>query len=181
MRRQKLVIDPDLGDLEEMLAHVQTQLEHEIDLEKESKMPSFSNVQESPKPVKRSSSFNRENLDYRRPLPRPPLNRLRSEIDSGSHSLNGEYLQRNGDKYSEYQIPNNEFNKLRGSQNSLMEDIGSQTSLKSFKSEPGQRLSVLSLPDKRSAYASSGRGRTATLPRGYGSSKEKNWEEYWAQ
>lgn len=165
MRRQKLTIDPDLGDLEEMLAHVQTQLEHEIDLEKDSKMPSYTNVQESPKMVKRTSSFSRcDTIEYRRPAPRPPLNRMSSENNSGSQSLNGDYL--NG--------------KMRGSQNSLKEDMGSQTSFQSFRSEP-VRQSVLSVQDKRGSSASlNGRSKTATLPRGYGSSKEKNWEEYWA-
>ncbi|KAM3968496.1 LOW QUALITY PROTEIN: ENAH actin regulator enabled [Aphomia sociella] len=179
MRRMKLNIDPDLGDLEEMLANVQNQLEHEIVLEKESKMPSLTNVQESPKMVKRTSSFNRgETVEHRRPLSRPPLSRIHSEVNSGSHSLNGEYM--NGE--SEYSQPNVDYTRARGSQNNLkFEEMGSQSSLRSFRSEPGQRHSVLSLSDNRASSASlNGRGRTATLPRGYGSSREKNWEEYWA-
>ncbi|XP_061728283.1 protein enabled-like isoform X1 [Cydia pomonella] len=173
MRRVKMNIDPDLGDLEEMLAHVQTQLENEIDLEMESKMTSLINVQESPKMVKRTSSFSRgESFEYRRPAPRPPLARVNSEINSGSKSLNGEY-----GALEKYHNQNG-----RGSQTSLKSDeMGSQISFQSFRSEPVQRHSVLSLPDKRGSCASlNGRGKTATLPRGYGSSKEKNWEEYWA-
>ncbi|XP_026743355.1 protein enabled [Trichoplusia ni] len=39
----------------------------------------------------------------------------------------------------------------------------------------------MSLQEKRGSYASlNGRSKTATLPRGYGSTREKNWEEYWA-
>lgn len=173
MRRQKLNIDPDLGDLEEMLASVQSQLEHEIDLEKDSKMPSLTSVHESPKMAKRTSSFNRgDTFELRRSAPRPPLNRIASEVNSGSQSLNG---YSNG----EYGVIDN---SLRDSQTSLKgEEMGSQTSLKSFRSETQQRHSVLSLPDRRASNASwNGRGRTATLPRGYGSTKEKNWEEYWA-
>ncbi|KAI8433588.1 hypothetical protein MSG28_015609 [Choristoneura fumiferana] len=170
-------IDPDLGDLEEMLAHVQTQLENEIDMEKESKMTSLINVQESPKMVKRTSSFNRgdrDSFEYRRPAPRPPLARVNSEVNSGSQSLNGEYGVI--DSY------NHQNGTLKGSQTSLRSDeMGSQSSFQSFRSEPMQRHSVLSLPDKRGSSSSlNGRGKTATLPRGYGSSKEKNWEEYWA-
>ncbi|XP_059047910.1 protein enabled-like [Achroia grisella] len=184
MRRMKINIDPDLGDLEEMLANVQSQLENEIVLEKESKMPSLTNVQESPKMVKRNSSFNRgEKMEQRRPLPRPPLGRTYSEVNSGSHSLNGEYRNghyRNGE--SEYCEPNVDYGTLRGSQNNLKADeMGSQSSLRSFRSEPMQRHSVLSLPDNRGSSASlNGRGKTATLPRGYGSNREKKWEEYWA-
>jgi hypothetical protein len=173
MRRQKFIIDPDLGDLEEMLAHVQTQLEHEIDLEKESKMPSLTNVQESPKMAKRTSSFNRGELEFRRSAQRPPIVRM-SNVNSGSQSLNGDY--RNG----EYAHANVEYTSLRGSQTSLQSD--DQASLKSFRSEPVQRHSVVSLQDKRGSNVSwNGRGKTSTLPRGYGSTKEKNWEEYWAQ
>lgn len=179
MRRQKLITDPDLGDLEEMLAHVQTQLEHEIDLEKDSKKPSsFTSVQESPKMVRRTSSFSRgETFEYRRAAPRPPLARIYSEVNSGSQSLNGDY--RNGE-YGQTNVDHN--TSLRGSQTSLQSDeMGSQASLKSFRSETVQRHSVLSLPDKRASNATwNGRSRTATLPRGYGSTKEKNWEEYWA-
>lgn len=174
MRRQKLIVDPDLGDLEEMLASVQSQLEHEIDLEKDSKLSSLTSVHESPKMAKRTSSFSRgDTLEFRRTLPRPPLNRMASE-NSGSQSLNGVYT--NG----EYGIIEH---SLRDSQASLKsEEMGSQTSLKSFRSDTQQRHSVLSLQDKRASNASwNGRSRTATLPRGYGSSKEKNWEEYWAQ
>lgn len=186
MRRQKMTIDPDLGDLEEMLAHVQTQLEHEIDLEKESKMPSLTNIQESPKMVKRTSSFSRtDTYDYhnRRPAPRPPP--VRS--DSGSRSLNGfgEYRNGNGEEYKEeqqYSQPDITGSKFKGSQTSLKSDEGSQSSFQSFRSEPISRLSVMSLQEKRGSYASlNGRhSKTATLPRGYGSTKEKNWEEYWA-
>ncbi|KAL0860108.1 hypothetical protein ABMA27_010418 [Loxostege sticticalis] len=173
MRRQKLNVDPDLGDLEEMLASVQSQLEHEIDLEKDSKMASLTSVHESPKMAKRTSSFNRgDTLEFRR-APRPPFNRMQSDVNSGSQSLTGDF--RNG----EYGVIEQ---SLRGSQSSLKSDeMGSQTSLKSFRSETQQRLSVLSLPDKRGSNGSwNGRSRTATLPRGYGSTKEKNWEEYWA-
>ncbi|XP_060808006.1 protein enabled isoform X2 [Amyelois transitella] len=174
MRRQKFVLDPDLGDLEEMLAHVQTQLEHEIDQEQEAKMPSYANVQESPKMVKRTSSFSRNDAELRRPLPRPPLVRMSSE--SGSRSLNGD-ARETYDEYN-YCAPNSEYNRVNLRNG---DDMGSLSSLKSFRSEPGQRHSVLSMPDKRGSSASlNGRGRTATLPRGYGSSKEKNWEEYWA-
>lgn len=185
MRRQKMNIDPDLGDLEEMLAHVQTQLEHEIDLEKESKMPSLMNIQESPKMVKRTSSFNRtDTYDRRRTAPKPPPGRS----DSGSRSLNGNFAEyRNGSsegyKSEEQQYCQPEINgKFKGSQTSLKSDEGSQSSLQSFRSEPISRLSVMSLQEKRGSYASlNGRhSKTATLPRGYGSTKEKNWEEYWA-
>ncbi|XP_075987967.1 ENAH actin regulator enabled isoform X2 [Anticarsia gemmatalis] len=187
MRRVKMNIDPDLGDLEEMLAHVQNQLEHEIDLEKEreNKMPSIMNVQESPKMAKRTSSFNRsDSFDFRRPAPRPPPPRT----DSGSLSLNGTYGEyRNGnDGYKSEEYCQPETNgKFKGSQTSLKSDEGSQTSFQSFRSEPMQRQSMLSLQEKRGSYASlNGRSRTATLPRGYGSTrektKEKNWEEYWA-
>ena len=183
MRRQKLNIDPDLGDLEEMLAHVQTQLEHEIDMEKESKMPSLTNIQESPKMVKRTSSFSRtDTYDYRRTAPRPPPARS----DSGSRSLNGFGEYRNGSeeyKTEEQQYSTPEINgKFKGSQTSLKSDEGSQSSFQSFRSEPVSRLSVMSLQEKRGSYASlNGRhSKTATLPRGYGSTKEKNWEEYWA-
>ncbi|XP_053620952.1 protein enabled isoform X2 [Plodia interpunctella] len=172
MRRQKYVVDPDLGDLEEMLAHVQTQLEHEIDQEQEAKMPSYTNVQESPKMVKRTSSFSRgEILELRRPLPRPPLTRINSDW---SRPVNGE-----NNSECEYWVPDSDYNR---SHMRHCDDMGSQTSLKSFRSEGhGQRSSVLSLPDKRGSSASlNGRTRTATLPRGYGSSKEKNWEEYWS-
>ncbi|XP_045507673.1 protein enabled [Colias croceus] len=164
MRRSKLNINPDLGDLEEMLAHVQTQIEQEIDLEKESKMPSLTSVQESPK-MKRASSFNQENMEYRRP-PRP-VNRVNSEANQAVEYRNGDYgTVQNG---------------FKGSQSSLRSnDEGSQVSFQSFRSEPVQRHSVLSLPDKRDAASLNGRCKTATLPRGYGSSKEKNWEEYWS-
>ncbi|CAK1549350.1 unnamed protein product [Leptosia nina] len=164
MRRVKMNVNPDLGDLEEMLAHVQTQIEQEIDMEKENKMPSLTSVQESPK-MKRNGSFNQtEALEYRRP-PRPNGHRYN---DSGPQSL--EY--RNGD----YQA-----NGFKGSQSSLKSaDEGSQVSFQSFRSEPVQRHSVLSLPDKRDSASLNGRSKTATLPRGYGSSKEKNWEEYWS-
>ncbi|CAG5059930.1 unnamed protein product [Parnassius apollo] len=168
-------LDPDLGDLEEMLAHVQTQLEHEIDLEKESKMPSVVNVQESPKP-KRTPSFNKaDSYEIRRQAPRPPLMRVNSDINSGSKSLNGETR-------SQYSVDLNHNEKLRGSQTSLKsDDAVSQISFQSFRSEPVQRLSMLSLPDKRGSSASlNGKGRTATLPRGYGSTKDKSWEDYWA-
>ncbi|XP_026743415.1 uncharacterized protein LOC113505099 [Trichoplusia ni] len=181
MRRMKLTIDPDLGDLEEMLANVQNQLEHEIVLEKESKMPSLVNVQESPKMVKRTSSFNRsDSFDYRRAAPRPPPSRS----DSGSHSLNGTYGEyRNGSEEHRDEYSQPETNgKFKGSQTSLKSDEGSQGSFQSFRSEPVQRHSLMSLQEKRGSYASlNGRSKTATLPRGYGSTREKNWEEYWAQ
>lgn len=171
MRRQKFIVDPDLGDLEEMLANVQSQLENEID---EAKMPSITNIRESPRMVKRTSSFNKCNtLEFtRRPAPRPPLNRIYSEVNSGSQSL--EY--RNGDYRDLSQVNG----KLRSSQSSLKDEMGSQSSFQSFRSEPAQRLSILSLPDSRSSKSLNGRGKTATLPRGYGASK-KEWEEYWAQ
>ncbi|KAH9638143.1 hypothetical protein HF086_014322 [Spodoptera exigua] len=175
----KMNIDPDLGDLEEMLAHVQTQLEHEIDMEKESKMPSLVNIQESPKLVKRTSSFTRsDSFDYRKTAPRPPPART----DSGSRSLNGNYGEyRNGNE-SEEQYSQPQINgKFKGSQTSLKSDEGSQVSFQSFRSEPVSRHSVMSLQEKRGSFASlNGRSKTATLPRGYGSTKEKNWEEYWA-
>ncbi|KAJ2943190.1 hypothetical protein O0L34_g18901 [Tuta absoluta] len=165
MRRQRLNVDPDIGDLEQMLANVQTQLEHEIDLERE-KMPSLTSVMESPKMIKRTSSFSKcDTLEYRRPAPRPPLQRINSE-NSGSHSLNGEFgFHQNG-------------GRIRHADG----ELGSQSSFQSFRSEPG-RHSVLSLPDKRASSNSlNGRhSRTATLPRGYGSTKDKNWEDYWAQ
>lgn len=165
MRRMKMNLNPDLGDLEEMLAHVQTQIEHEIDLEKESKMPSITSVQESPK-MKRSASMNKtDSFEYRRP-PRPQLNRINSE--------NNVINDRN-----EYGQTNLTQNGLRGSQTSLKSD--DTVSLQSFRSEPVQRHSVMSLPDKRDCASLNGRSRTATLPRGYGSTKEKNWEEYWAK
>ncbi|KAJ8706137.1 hypothetical protein PYW07_010914 [Mythimna separata] len=185
MRRQKMTIDPDLGDLEQMLAHVQTQLEHEIDLEKESKMSSMTNIQESPKMMMRTSSFSRtDTYDYRRPAPRPPPART----DSGSRSLNGhsrEYRNGNSEDYPEeqtYSQPDINGSKFKGSQTSLKSDEGSQSSFQSFRSEPISRMSVMSLQEKRGSYASlNGRhSKTATLPRGYGSTKEKNWEEYWA-
>ncbi|CAH2098908.1 unnamed protein product [Euphydryas editha] len=166
MRRMKMNLNPDLGDLEEMLAHVQTQIEHEIDLEKESKMPSLTSVRESPK-MKRSSSMNKtDNLEYRRPPPRPQLNRINSD--------NNVIDDRN-----EYGQTNLMQNGLRGSQSSLKSD--DTISLQSFRSEPVQRHSVMSLPDKRDCASLNGRSKTATLPRGYGSTREKNWEEYWAQ
>ncbi|XP_061381049.1 protein enabled isoform X1 [Danaus plexippus] len=165
MRRVKMNINPDLGDLEEMLAHVQTQIEREIDLEIEAKMPSVVNVQESPK-MRRSSSVNKgDGLEYRR-APRPHLGRMNSDITASEH----EYGQTNTQ------------NGLRGSQTSLKsnDDTISQVSFQSFRSEPIQRHSVMSLPDKRESNTLNGRGKTATLPRGYGSNRDKNWEEYWA-
>lgn len=175
MRRSKMNIDPDLGDLEEMLAHVQTQLEQEIDLEKESKMPSLINVQESPKMPKRNSSFNRsDSYDYRRPAPRPPL--LRNNEVTGNY-INGDNLD-NGD----YGQPNiNRNGALRGSQSSLKsEEMGSQGSFQSFRSEPIQRHSVMSLPDKRGSTTSlNGKERNSTLPKRCASTTEKNWEDYW--
>lgn len=172
MRRMKMNIDPDLGDLEEMLAHVQTQLEYEIDLEKDKdKMPSLTSVQESPKMVKRNSSFNKADTFAYRPKNRPPL------------IMNDEYAS-NGYEISEYQQPI----ISRGSQTSLKSDeVGSQCSLQSFRSEPCARLSMASLPEKRGSNASlNSRSRTATLPRGYGSTKKqeepkKAWEDYWSQ
>lgn len=168
----KMNLDPDLGDLEEMLAHVQTQLEQEIDLEKESKMPSVINIQESPRAIKRSPPLNRaETFDIRRQAPRPPLARVHSDL--------------NGDEKLGY-MELSRHDKLRGSQTSLRsDDAASQASFQSFRSEPaqGQRHSAFGLPqDKRVSSSSlNGKGRTATLPRGYGSSKEKaTWEEYWA-
>ncbi|KAG6464734.1 hypothetical protein O3G_MSEX014695 [Manduca sexta] len=165
MRRSKLNIDPDLGDLEEMLANVQTQLEQEIDMEKEARMPSITNVQESPRMVKRTSSFNR--IDgYRGKPPKPDY--------ISSNSL---HLEEDRNEYSQPNINGH----LRGSQSSLKSDESLQGSFQSFRSEPVQRLSVMSLPDKRGSTASlNGRARTATLPRGYGSTREKNWEDYWA-
>ncbi|CAH2228956.1 jg27939 [Pararge aegeria aegeria] len=169
MRRMKMNINPDLGDLEEMLAHVQTQIEQEIDLEKESKMPSLTSVQESPK-MKRSSSM-KTDFEYRKPLPRPQLNRIQSD--------NGTKIE---DYRHEYGQTNLIQNGLRGSQSSLKsnEDAGSHISFQSFRSEP-VRHSVMSLPDKRDCSTLNGRGKTATLPRGYGSTREKNWEDYWAK
>ena len=168
MRRMKMNLNPDLGDLEEMLAHVQTQIEHEIDLEKESKMPSLTNVQESPK-MKRSSSVSKtDSLEYRRPLPRPQLNRINSDNIGLDHYRN------------EYGQTNLIQNGLRGSQTSLKsDDAVSQISFQSFRSEPVQRHSVMSLPDKRDTASLNGKSKTATLPRGYGSTREKNWEDYW--
>lgn len=166
----KMNLNPDLGDLEEMLAHVQTQIEHEIDLEKESKMPSLMSVQESPK-MKRSSSVNKaDSFEYRRPLPRPQLNRINSDNANLEHYRN------------EYGQTNLTQNGLRGSQTSLKsDDAASQISFQSFRSEPVQRHSVMSLPDKRDTASLNGKSKTATLPRGYGSTREKSWEEYWSQ
>lgn len=167
MRRVKMNVNPDLGDLEEMLAHVQTQIEHEIDLEKESKMPSLTSVQESPK-MKRSSSL-KTDFEYRKPIPRPPLTRIQSDKGSRIEDYRNDYGQ------------NQLQNGLKGSQSSLKsEDAGSQLSFQSFRSEP-VRHSVMSLPDKRDCNSLNGRAKTATLPRGYGSTREKNWEDYWAQ
>lgn len=175
----KMNLDPDLGDLEEMLAHVQTQLEYEIDLEKDKdKMPSLTSVQESPKMVKRNSSFNKADTFSYRPKTRPPL-----IMNDESHYASNGY----NDSKSEYQQPM--INSHRGSQSSIKSDeVGSQCSLQSFRSEPTQRLSMASLPEKRGSNLSlNTRLRTATLPRGYGSSKKekeepkKNWEDYWAQ
>ncbi|XP_069363269.1 protein enabled [Maniola hyperantus] len=168
MRRMKMNINPDLGDLEEMLAHVQTQIEHEIDLEMESKMPSLTSVQESPK-MKRSASMKTETFEYRRPPPRPNLSRIQSD--------NGTKIE---DYRNEYGQTNLVLNGLRDSQNSLKsnEETASQISFQSFRSEP-VRHSVTSLPDKRDCSSLNGRSKTATLPRGYGSTREKNWEEYW--
>lgn len=157
-------LDPDLGDLEEMLAHVQTQLEYEIDLEKDKdKMPTLTSVQESPKLGKRNS-FNKADTFAYRPKTRP-------------------HIITNDNGYdSEYQQP--VIN--RGSATSLMSDeAGSQCSLQSFRSEPS-RFSVASLPEKKGSNSFNGRSRTATLPRGFGSSKKqeepkKAWEDYWAQ
>lgn len=144
-------------------------------------MPSLVNVQESPKMVKRTSSFNRsDSFDYRRAAPRPPPSRS----DSGSHSLNGTYGEyRNGSEEHRDEYSQPETNgKFKGSQTSLKSDEGSQGSFQSFRSEPVQRHSLMSLQEKRGSYASlNGRSKTATLPRGYGSTREKNWEEYWAQ
>lgn len=169
-------ISPDLGDLEEMLANVQTQIEHEIDLEKESKMPSLTNVQESPK-MKRTSSFNYVDTEYRRGYPpKPPVMRYNSEYTNGTNYANDDYHT------VEYCQPT--VNSLhRGSQSSIKSDeTASQASFQSFRSEPGQRHSVLSMGDKRGSTTSlNGRNKNATLPRGHGSSKEKNWEEYWSQ
>ncbi|XP_021209113.1 protein enabled isoform X2 [Bombyx mori] len=168
MRRSKMNINPDLGDLEEMLAHVQTQLEQEIDLEQKSKMPSITSVQESPKSVKRSTSFNRSDCELRR-APKPPIH---------SNSITNHHGPCDGSEEYSQPITNN----LRGSQTSLKYDeMGSRISFQSFRSEPVQRHSVLSLPDKRGSTSSlNGRAKTATLPRGYGSTKESNWDEYWA-
>ncbi|GBP06363.1 hypothetical protein EVAR_4522_1 [Eumeta japonica] len=176
MRRQKMNLDPDLGDLEEMLAHVQNEIQREMEDQQDSKFASLTNVQESPKMVKRASSFNRHDERLVRAAPKPPLSRASSQLDSGSRSLNGDF---------------------KGSQNSLrsMHDLGSHSSLnrngtssendagprfQSFRCE-NQRHSVLSLPDKGSVNAVNCRSKTATLPRGYGSSREKNWEDYWVQ
>lgn len=158
-------LDPDLGDLEEMLAHVQNQLEHEIDLEKESKIPSVVNVQESPKPIKKNT-MKSDTFVYRRQAPRPPLTRMNSDIN-GNESPSEERKH---------------YENLRGSQSSLKsDDAVSQISFQSFRSEPVQRLSLFNMSDKRVSSSSlNGKGRTATLPRGYGSTKDKNWEDYWA-
>lgn len=166
MRRSKMNIDPDLGDLEEMLAHVQTQLEYEIDLEKDKeKMPSLTSVQESPK-LGKNNSFSKADTFAYRPKIRPPL-------------INDDYNMYE----SEYQQPI--IN--RGSATSLKSDeVGSQCSMQSFRSEPS-RFSVVSLPDKKgSNFSLNGMSRTATLPRGFGSSKKREepkkvWEDYWAQ
>ncbi|XP_013145404.1 PREDICTED: protein enabled [Papilio polytes] len=165
MRRVKMNLDPDLGDLEEMLAHVQNQLEHEIDLEKESKIPSVVNVQESPKPIKKNT-MKSDTFVYRRQAPRPPLTRMNSDIN-GNESPSEERKH---------------YENLRGSQSSLKsDDAVSQISFQSFRSEPVQRLSLFNMSDKRVSSSSlNGKGRTATLPRGYGSTKDKNWEDYWA-
>ncbi|KPJ17725.1 hypothetical protein RR48_07209 [Papilio machaon] len=164
MRRIKMNLDPDLGDLEEMLAHVQNQLEHEIDLEKESKISSVVNVQESPKPMKKNP-MKSDTFIYRRQAPRPPLTRMNSEINSNESP---------GEERKHYE-------SLRGSQSSLKsDDAVSQISFQSFRSEPVQRLSLFNMSDKRVSSSSlNGKGRTATLPRGYGSTKDK-WEDYWA-
>lgn len=182
----KMNINPDLGDLEEMLAHVQTQIEQEIDQEQDLRMPSLTNVQESPRMVKRSSSFNRSEsaLEYRRPAPRPPLHRMASEVDSGSQSLT-DYRCHNGHDYQ-----NGHYRNSNGSQTSLNQnggfnglerksEMGSQSSFQSLRAD---RHST-SLQDQRRGSTASlnGRGKTATLPRGYGSSKERSWDEYWAQ
>ncbi|XP_013178400.1 PREDICTED: protein enabled [Papilio xuthus] len=161
MRRVKMNLDPDLGDLEEMLAHVQNQLEHEIDLEKESKIPSVINVQESPKPMKKNT-MKSDTFVYRRQAPRPPLTRMNSENKSP------------GEERKHYE-------SLRGSQSSLKsDDAVSQISFQSFRSEPVQRLSLFNMSDKRVSSSSlNGKGKTSTLPRGYGSTKDK-WEDYWA-
>ncbi|CAB3232660.1 unnamed protein product [Arctia plantaginis] len=182
-RRMKLNVDPDLGDLEEMLANVQNQLEHEIDLEKEkeSKMTSLINVQESPKMVKRASSFNKsQSFDHRRNPPKLPPTRSDSYNTSPGDNYSEYRNGSDGYKSEEYSQPETN-GKFKGSQTSLKSDEGSQVSFQSFRSEPS-RHSVLSLrEEKRGSYASlNGRSRTATLPRGYGSTKEKNWEEYWS-
>ncbi|VVD00518.1 unnamed protein product, partial [Leptidea sinapis] len=155
-RRIKMNVNPDLGDLEEMLAHVQTQIEQEIDLELESKMPSLTNVQESPK-MQRTQSFKKDSFEYRR----PQLSRGNSELGYRPDRIGIQNGHANSPSLKSF------------------EELGSQVSLQSFRSEPVQRHSVLSLPDKRDAASMNGRSKTATLPRGYGSSKEKNWEEYW--
>lgn len=191
-----------------MLAHVQTQIEQEIDLEHDNKMPSLTNVQESPRMVKRSSSFNRSEstMEFRRAAPRPPLHRMNSEVNSGPQSLNdyryqngrngdynhngdidyrhrnGDIRQQNGDRSS--QDSQNLNGNFKGSQGSLeKKSIGEMGSQSSFQSLRMERHSVLSLQEQKRGSTSSlnGRSKTATLPRGYGSSKEKNWEEYWAQ
>ncbi|KPJ02020.1 hypothetical protein RR46_01441 [Papilio xuthus] len=161
MRRVKMNLDPDLGDLEEMLAHVQNQLEHEIDLEKESKIPSVINVQESPKPMKKNT-MKSDTFVYRRQAPRPPLTRMNSENKSPREERK-------------------HYESLRGSQSSLKsDDAVSQISFQSFRSEPVQRLSLFNMSDKRVSSSSlNGKGKTSTLPRGYGSTKDK-WEDYWA-
>lgn len=161
-------MNPDLGDLEEMLANVQTQIEREIDDNQEVRVASLTNVHESPKMIKRTASFNRmeERIDYRRTPTKVPLLRVNSEINSGSQSLNGhfEHFQRNDSPRSL------DYNEETGSQSS-------------FRSEPSARLSTLSLQERtaKNNLGMKSRGKTATLPRGYGSTKEKNWEEYWAQ
>lgn len=177
MRRMKINLDPDLGDLEEMLAHVQIELEKELDEQQEKKMTSLTSIHESPK-IKRTSSFNRndERIEYRR-APKPPLNRVNSDVNSGSQSLNDfRSTQRSVDATLQNGV--RDGNDLKAS-----EEMGSQSSFQSFRSEPAPRHSMLSLQDQRRGSSSSlnGRGKTATLPRGYGSTKEKNWDEYWAQ
>lgn len=201
MRRQRFNLDPDLGDLEQMLANVQNQIEQEIDQENELKMTSLINIKESPPQIKRSASFTKDQ-NYRKQAPKPPiarvnsevhnyqyrhkerdLRRIHSEVNSGSYSLNGDYS-----------VPSEQTESTSiygyGSQSNLSEkrsagDMGSQSSFQSFRSEPFQRISGLNLHDNRGSIASlngrSKNSKTATLPRGYGSSKEKNWEEYWAQ
>lgn len=142
MRRAKLNIDPDLGDLEEMLSHVQIQLEREIDAN-ETQSVSLTNIRESPRLVRRTASFNRkENLDYSRSAQRPNLLRANSELPKGHQDFEGS-------------------------------DRGS---LRSFQSDSSRHSSLSYQEPKHAPHKS----RTMTLPRGYGSTKEKNWEEYWA-